>query len=63
MMPRTANRILNEDALGKRTMIVRAVSIDGEDLTTSTNKQHLLLVNVADDTATIRDVLECNAKR
>ena len=63
MMPGTAHCIPNQDALGKRTMIMRAVSIDGEDLPTLTNQQHLLLANVADDAATIRDVLERNAKR
>lgn len=62
MVPRTAHRFPNYDAVRKRSMIMAAVSADREQFRTRANQQHFLVADVANQ-PTIDEVGERNTLR
>ena len=55
-MPGTAHRVADDQALGERPVVVRAVRADREELVAAPRQDHLVVVDAATDDGTVRDV-------
>src|SRR5438876_7999530 len=61
-MPRTAHAFAGHQALGERSMIMRAMCADGEDFITASYQQHLLIADIAQKFA-VDEILDCDTLR
>src|SRR5436190_16775977 len=61
-MPRTAHAFADDQALGERSMIMRAMRADGEDFITASHQQHLLVADMAQEFA-VDEILDCDTLR
>jgi hypothetical protein len=52
-MPRAAHGVIDDDAVGERPVIVRAVRADREELAASPHEQHVFIVNAPEHDATV----------
>jgi hypothetical protein len=58
VMPGTANRVLDKEALGKRPAVVRAGGPDREDLVATSSEQHALALRMAEEHRAVGNVGE-----
>jgi hypothetical protein len=61
-MPRTAHAFAGHQALGERSMIMRAMRADGEDFIAASHQQHLFVADMAQKLA-VDKILDGDALR
>ena len=62
-MPGTAHRAADNESLGERAAIVRAMGADGERLGAATHEQHRLFLHMANELAAIWQFSGGDSKR
>jgi hypothetical protein len=63
MMPGTPHGVPNQQPFGKRSAVVRAFAIDGEERIASPRQHHGVLANVSSEHASISNVVNGDAAR
>src|SRR5271154_2567974 len=62
-MPRTAHRLIDDEPVEERSMVVGAVSPDRENVGPLAHNEHLLVPDVADPLAPVGEIREGNSLR
>ena len=60
-MPRTAHRVADDEPVGERPVIVRAVRADGEELVAAPDDDDLVVTDVAGDDRAVGNLPKGNA--
>ena len=63
MVQRAANRVAHEEAFGERTVVVRAMRTDREDSIAGARQKNLILADVPEDHAPVRNRVERETAR
>ena len=61
VMPRAAHGVADHDAVGERTVIMRAMGADREHLRPATHQENLVIAGMTDELAAIGKLREVNA--
>jgi hypothetical protein len=63
VMPRTSHRIVDNEALRERTIVVGALSADREDLSAAAQEQNRVLSDMADQLPAVWQFADGNSQR
>jgi hypothetical protein len=62
-MPRTADRVANDEAVGERAVVVGAMRADGEGLVAPPHQNHVIVARAAGNRHSVLEILKSNARR
>jgi hypothetical protein len=63
MMPRTSDRLLDDQPFGERTMVMGAVCTDREKLRATTEQEHIVIPDVTEKLSSVGDLMLRESER